>query len=602
MRKESAPREGPSPAKDKEKSNSPYSGVAGLDISPPLSTASSSMPKPHNKDPLGASQTVHDGTQRRGVLNSHQGPPSKAHSPTSYGNSDKVSSKSRPPEWVTTTSGISPSKVKKNELLEENRSPSKAGSLGKTISLQNGTRWSNAVPVATRGGGGRSPERPLHPRSADQTLAHKHSHSEGSNRLDAEPYSVLVVRVPQIEGASRVQTSGSYPSSAKAQIDPFIRTCGSFNAEERSSNPFMKAKQSGLSPPISPMKAAPIAPYLDPPGGESGSSFSTCSATDGGIGPSSPQRREIPATNYCLEPLQTSPSASASWGKGSSPKRDRERGPQGLSGSPVRGNEGPGDSFVYSFTESLGSEMSPIAPPLTAPSLTSSYTTAAATSNGGQRSPTRANQLSPLLPNPSASNLSLEGGISAAALTQLTANRVTLSTGLGRLKSSSFAFDVPSQLDETIDAQGRWYSDEVNSAGTVGAKGEYKALPYRTQRSNSGGVLHESAAVGGGRWQQDAMSSTSKDHFQSPSKASELRPQLIEEKAKSSSLPPPVSVRWGVSSIQGARPYMEDSFRVIEDVEHHLQDYLAISRASGAATSTNFYGVFDGHAGPRCSQ
>jgi hypothetical protein len=54
---------------------------------------------------------------------------------------------------------------------------------------------------------------------------------------------------------------------------------------------------------------------------------------------------------------------------------------------------------------------------------------------------------------------------------------------------------------------------------------------------------------------------------------------------------------WGVCSVKGRRPYMEDEWRVVPDMRSlGSEDQIA------DCSATVFYGVFDGHAGKRASK
>ena len=52
---------------------------------------------------------------------------------------------------------------------------------------------------------------------------------------------------------------------------------------------------------------------------------------------------------------------------------------------------------------------------------------------------------------------------------------------------------------------------------------------------------------------------------------------------------------WGVSSVQGRRPYQEDEYQVVTPME-------ALIGNVGDGEQTSFYAIFDGHAGGRCSK
>ena len=61
------------------------------------------------------------------------------------------------------------------------------------------------------------------------------------------------------------------------------------------------------------------------------------------------------------------------------------------------------------------------------------------------------------------------------------------------------------------------------------------------------------------------------------------------------------SILVGVSSIKGKRNYMEDFYCVIEQLEDHT--FIPPPKASDEEVQwTSFFGVFDGHAGKKCSK
>ncbi|CAM9415787.1 unnamed protein product, partial [Choristocarpus tenellus] len=57
---------------------------------------------------------------------------------------------------------------------------------------------------------------------------------------------------------------------------------------------------------------------------------------------------------------------------------------------------------------------------------------------------------------------------------------------------------------------------------------------------------------------------------------------------------------FGVSALKGLRPYMEDEYKVIPHMEAMESSNSAAEGHEGV--STHFFGVFDGHAGGRCSK
>ncbi|CAM9839784.1 unnamed protein product, partial [Hapterophycus canaliculatus] len=59
---------------------------------------------------------------------------------------------------------------------------------------------------------------------------------------------------------------------------------------------------------------------------------------------------------------------------------------------------------------------------------------------------------------------------------------------------------------------------------------------------------------------------------------------------------------YGVSALKGHRPYMEDEFKVIPNLEQAVGSSDLPRREGQEIETTHFFGMFDGHAGGRCSK
>eukprot|EP00904_Undaria_pinnatifida_P011290 jgi/Undpi1/7291/HiC_scaffold_22.g09764.m1 len=61
-------------------------------------------------------------------------------------------------------------------------------------------------------------------------------------------------------------------------------------------------------------------------------------------------------------------------------------------------------------------------------------------------------------------------------------------------------------------------------------------------------------------------------------------------------------ISFGVSALRGRRPYMEDEYKVIPNLERAIGSGDTSGEEGQDVTPTHFFGVFDGHAGGRCSK